>query len=206
MLISIITLLFCLASAIVAAVVITKQVNQPIQLLTDGVASVEERHFEPELVADLAERPDEIGHLVHSFVDMVSKNGNLLLNVGPMADGTIPNMQQERLQGLGRWLEVNGEATFGTRPWKRAEGHTTGKLDVRFTQQGEALYVILLAKPRQPQVTIESLRAGESVTVHLLGHAEALAWRQQGEHLAITLPDDLAEAPAYALRITPRPE
>jgi nitrate/nitrite-specific signal transduction histidine kinase len=72
MLISVITLLFCLASAIVAAVVITKQVNQPIQRLTDAAAAVGERHFEPELVADLAERPDEIGHLAHSLADMAA--------------------------------------------------------------------------------------------------------------------------------------
>ncbi len=144
--------------------------------------------------------------LNHSFVDIVSKNGNLLLNVGPMADGTIPEEQQERLRGLGRWLEVNGEAVFGTRPWKRAEGHTTDGLELRFTQQGEALYAVLLDRPQQPQVTIESLRAGEGATVHLLGRAEALAWHQQGEHLAISLPDDLPETPAYALRITPRPE
>jgi methyl-accepting chemotaxis protein len=72
MLISAITLLFCLASAVVAAVVITKEVNQPIQRLTDAAAAVEERHFEPGLVADLAERPDEIGHLAHSLVDMAA--------------------------------------------------------------------------------------------------------------------------------------
>jgi alpha-L-fucosidase len=144
--------------------------------------------------------------LTRSFVDMVSKNGNLLLNVGPMADGTIPDLQRERLLGLGRWLEVNGEAVFGTRPWKRAEGRTSGGLDVRFTQQGEALYAVLLARPKQPQVTVESLRVGEGASVHLLGHAEPLAWHQQGEYLALTLPDDLPEAPAYALRITPRPE
>ena len=137
---------------------------------------------------------------------MVSKNGNLLLNVGPMADGTIPDPQRERLQGLGHWLEVNGEAIFGTRPWKRAEGRTTSGLDLRFTQRGESLYATLLARPQQPRVTVESLRAGEGATVYLLGHAGALDWHQQGEHLVINLPDDLPEAPAYALRITPRPE
>ncbi len=55
--------------------------------------------------------------LVHSFVDIVSKNGNLLLNVGPMADGTIPPLQRDILLGFGKWLEVNGEALFDTRPW-----------------------------------------------------------------------------------------
>jgi alpha-L-fucosidase len=144
--------------------------------------------------------------LVRFFVDIVSKNGNLLLNVGPMVDGTIPEQQVARLQGLGRWLEVNGEAVLSTRPWKRAKGRTTEGLDLRFTRKGEALYGVLLDRPQQPLVTIESLRAGEGTAVHLLGRAEALAWRQQGEHLAVTLPEDLPEAPAYALRITPPPE
>lgn len=57
-----------------------------------------------------------VQELVHSFVDIVSKNGNLLLNVGPMADGTIPALQRERLEGLGTWLRVNSEAIYGTRP------------------------------------------------------------------------------------------
>jgi len=59
--------------------------------------------------------------LIHLFVDVVIKNGNLLLNVGPMADGTIPQNQRQRLEQFGQWLDVNGEAMFGARPWIRAE-------------------------------------------------------------------------------------
>ena len=58
------------------------------------------------------------------FVDIVSKNGNLLLNVGPMADGTIIEIQAQRLLNLGKWLQINGEAIYDTRPWLRAEGDT----------------------------------------------------------------------------------
>ena len=77
--------------------------------------------------------------LVRMFVDIVSKNGNLLLNVGPMADGTIPEIQLSRLRALGAWLQVNGEAIFGTRPWVRAEGATEDGTAMRFTRRGDTL-------------------------------------------------------------------
>src|SRR6185503_4313076 len=78
--------------------------------------------------------------LVRMFVDIVSKNGNLLLDIGPMADGTIPQLQRDRLVGLGTWLETNGEAIFDTRPWLRAEGTasaTSTTIPVRFTQKDD---------------------------------------------------------------------
>ena len=75
--------------------------------------------------------------LIHLLIDIVSKNGNLLLNVGPKADGSIPEIQVERLRALGRWLKVNGESIFGTRPWERADGKTSDGIDVRFTRNGE---------------------------------------------------------------------
>jgi alpha-L-fucosidase len=150
-----------------------------------------------------------VRELVHSFVDIVSKNGNLLLNVGPMADGTIPLLQRERLLGLGRWLAVNGEAVFDTRPWVKAEGRTDRGAAVRFTQREGAVYAILLDTPRHRQVTIESLDAGADATVHLLGYGPALNWKQDGVNLAITLPsvlpDGVPGSPAYAFRITPPP-
>ncbi|MGD8793490.1 MAG: alpha-L-fucosidase [Anaerolineae bacterium] len=155
-----------------------------------------------------AEGPEHslsVEELVRSFVDMVSKNGNLLLNVGPMADGSIPDLQRECLLGLGRWLAVNGEAIHGTRPWARAEGATPDGSGVRFTQKGEALYAILLDRPRGEWLTIQSLRAVEGTTISLLGQDETLGWRQDGAHLAISLPGGLPASPAYALKMVPRP-
>ena len=144
-----------------------------------------------------------VPELVRSFVDIVSKNGNLLLDVGPMADGTIPDLQRERLVGLGQWLAVNGEAIFGTRPWLRAEGRTTGGTAVRFTHKGDALYAVLLDRPQGAQVTLPALYAKEGAAIRLLGVPDALSWRQDGEQLTISLPELLPEAPAYALRIAP---
>ncbi len=148
--------------------------------------------------------------LVHSFVDIVSKNGNLLLNVGPTIDGTIPPLQREILLGFGKWLEVNGEALFDTRPWVQAEGRTTGGAPVRFTAGDGSVYATVLAQPRSGEVIIESMRAAADANIQLLGRASALHWRQDGANLAVTLPADLAAAesawPAYALRITPGPE
>ncbi len=146
-----------------------------------------------------------VEELVHLFVDIVSKNGNLLLNVGPTADGTIPQVQQERLLGLGAWLAVNGDAVFDTYPWLRAEGRTTDGTAIRFTQKGEALYAILLGTPHGPQIAIESLVAAPATRVHLLGHEGPLPWTQDDGRLMITLPERLSPWPAHALRIVPQP-
>jgi alpha-L-fucosidase len=139
--------------------------------------------------------------LIHLFVDIVSKNGNLLLNVGPMADGTIPQNQRERLESFGQWLDVNGEAIFGTRPWVKAESQTIDGLDVRFTQQGAAVYASILGTPASRQISIAGLHTDISTSVQLLGHAAALHWQQDGDNLTITLPDDLPDAPAHCLKL-----
>ncbi len=145
-------------------------------------------------------------NLVRSFVDIVSKNGNLLLNVGPMADGTIPPLQRERLLGLGQWLAVNGEAIFDTRPWMVAEGKTADGIDVRFTQKGDSLYVTLLDTPTGQPIEIVGMRANPATIVQLLGYDQLLNWAQAGQGLAITLPSDLPHSPAHTFKLTPQPQ
>jgi len=140
--------------------------------------------------------------LIHMFVDIVSKNGNLLLNVGPRADGSIPENQAGRLRALGAWLDRNGEAIFDTRPWRRANGKTSQGLDLRFTATDEAVYVTLLGSPSESEIAIEGLEAPAGASVQLLGHEADLAWRQSGADMAIQLPQDLPEAQAHSLKIS----
>lgn len=146
-----------------------------------------------------------LDNLVRSFVDIVSKNGNLLLNVGPMADGTIPPLQRERLLGLGQWLATNGAAIFDTRPWTIAEGKTDSGIAVRFTQKEANLYATLLDTPTSRQIEIAGLQAAPDTTVQVLGQAQQLTWSQTDNGLAITLPK-LPTAPAHALCISPQPQ
>lgn len=147
-------------------------------------------------------RPEE---MIRLFVDVVSKNGNLLLNVGPMADGTIPNIQKKCLLELGKWLNVNGEAIFGTRPWIRAEGITTEGIEVRFTQKPDSLFVFLLDIPKESTITIKSLDLADNAIIKWLGYNEAIKWVKKNEDLTINVPKTLEKSPAYGIRIAPNP-
>jgi alpha-L-fucosidase len=139
--------------------------------------------------------------LIRMFIDIVSKNGNLLLNVGPMADGTIPELQQKAILGLGKWLEINGEAIYDTRSWERAEGKTLDDIDLRFTKKNDILYVHLLDKPQGEDLTILSLTLVESKKIRLLGRNGNLTWKQIDEDINISLPEELSDSAAYVLKI-----
>jgi alpha-L-fucosidase len=139
--------------------------------------------------------------LIYLLVDIVSKNGNLLLDVGPEADGTIPAVQMDRLEALGAWLKVNGEAIYGTRPWQRAEGETEDGMKVRFTRKGDAVYAVVLGEPKGGSVTIRNLQVKPGANVSLLGHARPLAWKQIGETLQVSLPNELSAKYAVALKV-----
>lgn len=164
-----------------------------------------------------AEGPEHmlsVDALTDSFVDIVSKGGNLLLNVGPRADGSIPELQLERLHGLGRWLDVHGEAIFDTRPWVSFSGRLRGDdTPVRFTyraasaERGPAtVFALLLRRPEGRTLVFDGLIPSDDATeVRLLGHAAALAWRRIGDALEVTLPESLPDQPAYALAISPQP-
>ena len=139
--------------------------------------------------------------LVHLLVDIVSKNGNLLLDVGPEADGTIPPLQAERLHQLGAWLRQNGEAIYGTEPWTRAEGRTEDGTDVRFTRKGSVVYAVLLSTPRQRRITLPKMQNLSMANVSVLGSSEPTDARLDGSYLRVTLPEKLPGQFAYVLRI-----
>jgi len=141
--------------------------------------------------------------LIYLLVDIVSKNGNLLLDVGPEADGTIPAVQLDRLKALGAWLDVNGEGIYATHPWKRAEGKTLDGTDVRFTQKNGALFAFVLAEPKNSNVTIRDLKLNKDAAVTLLGAPGKLTWTQQGDDLVIILPASVPSQYAFGLKLTP---
>jgi len=142
--------------------------------------------------------PDQ---LIDLLVDIVSKNGNLLLDVGPEADGTIPTLQMERLQALGAWLRQNGEAIYGTHPWKRASGETAEGIEVRFTQKSLALYATLLGRPKGPSIIVKSLPLKAGAKLFMLGDAKPLSWSQRGNDLKVDLPAALPAQYAYVIKI-----
>lgn len=158
--------------------------------------------------------------IIHDLVDIVSKNGNLLLNVGPKPDGTIPTGAIKVLQDLGSWLDVNGEAIFGTRHWLTyGEGPTgtprsfqekeqdayTSK-DIRFTQKDDALYAICLGWPGK-QIKINTLHSNSPINgkkivkVSMLGSDQQLSWSQDGTGLSIQTPTHKSGDHAYTFKI-----
>ncbi|MCF7853282.1 MAG: alpha-L-fucosidase [Candidatus Pacebacteria bacterium] len=125
--------------------------------------------------------------VIHTLVDIVAKNGNLLLNIGPSPEGTFAPEAMDRLADIGRWMTVNGEAVHGTRaipPY--SEG------PVRFTTKDGHVYAIVLPQNGQnkPPETIQlhSLKPAAGSTVELLGHPQTLEWSADRDVATVTLP------------------
>ena len=160
--------------------------------------------------------------LIHDLIDIVSKNGNLLLNVGPRPDGVIPDEPRDLLLGIGKWLKVNGEAIYGTRPWvlfgegptETAEGaHQEQKNkeatadDFRFTIKGNTLYATCLGWPEN-EFKIESLGLTSTKEfklkikkISILGSEEVLKWKQTSDYLTVSKPSTKPCEHAFVLKV-----
>jgi len=148
--------------------------------------------------------------IIRDLVDIVSKNGNLLLNVGPRADGTIPEMDAAILREIGDWLRVNGEAIYGSRVWRKSgedptavaegqfsdsEGRGYTAKDIRFTVKGSYLYATVLDFPANGIVRVESLADRDAARmphfhgiikdVRVLGFDEVPRWARTEDALTI---------------------
>jgi alpha-L-fucosidase len=167
--------------------------------------------------------------VIHTLIDVVSKNGNLLVSVPVRGNGTIDDQERAVVEGIAAWMQVNGESIYGTRPWKifgegpaqqaaaalSAQGFNEGKgkpfgaEDIRYVTKGNTLFATALGWPSGGRLLLKSLAAGgphypgKVKQVELLGAPGKLKFEHTTDGLAVVLPAQKPNAIAYALKITP---
>lgn len=159
--------------------------------------------------------------IIDNLVDVVSKNGCLLLNVGPKADGSIPEDQKKVLLELGSWMQINGEAIYGTRNWdvfgegptEVGVGHHSEHVntsltvnDIRFTKKGDTVYAFIMDWPKDGRLNISSLGVGAEDgkkirSVRLLGFNGKMAYKQNEDDLLVYFPNQKIGEFAHVLKV-----
>ena len=145
------------------------------------------------------------GSIIATLVDVVSKNGTLLLNLSPTADGRIPQQQQETLLEIGDWLQLNGQAIYNTHNWVQYTD-SAANAKVRFTVNADSLYVIVLGRSPAGKLVLPALALnkklkGEIKKVSMLGGEKALNFMRTGQGLVVDLPLNAPSKYAYVLKI-----
>ena len=157
---------------------------------------------------------------IGALIDIVSKNGNLLLNVGPKADGTIPAEAENTLLEIGQWLSTYGDAIYATRPWlvygegptqNSGDNYTYTNKDIRFTRSKDLtkLYVSALSAPRGGKMSVKTLKKGDwdATSIDKISLIQGddritLDWTQTESALTVSLPDNVTISGAYSVEIT----
>ena len=167
-----------------------------------------------------------VDYIIGNLMDIVSKNGNLLLSIGPKPDGTIRPEEVVRLKAMGKWLKTNGEAVYATKPWrifgegesvpidsahnpkaKKAGKTTMGPESVRFTRKDNVLYATIFDWPESGRFTIKSITSNNPVSkagikeITLLGSNEKIRHRLTNNGLALRLPKQKQGEHAYVFKI-----
>jgi alpha-L-fucosidase len=162
--------------------------------------------------------------VIQTLVDIVSKNGNLMLNIPVRGDGTIDEKERKVVEGIGKWMKVNSESIYGTRPWKifgegpaqqaaaqlNGPGFNEGKgkqlthEDIRFATKGDALYATAMGWPEDRKLVIKSLAKNsehlpkEIQKVELLSTKQSLTFERNEKGLVISMPEKLSDTLTYA--------
>lgn len=189
--------------------------NSCMGLNIEGIATLDfERSNSSEILPDAWQTDDALGpwayykgakymsvnQVIDKMVNIVSKNGNYLLNVSPRADGTLDQETISILEGIGKWMDINGEAIYSTRPWSQSEDG-----NVRFTssKDNKTLYAISLEKPGDNNLTIQVLNNSKMRvnSVELLGYKGTVKWKQKADGLHIIFPSTVPCENAWSFKI-----
>lgn len=161
--------------------------------------------------------------VIQSLIDVVSKNGNMLLSIPVRGDGSIDELEVAVLEGIAAWMEINGESIFDTRPWKvfgegpaaeaanpiNAQGFNEGRIkfsskDIRFNQKGNLLFVTVMGPPTEP-IQIKNLNNQLGIAkIEMLGSKEKVQWSQTPQHLQIAPPSSVPNPIAVVYKVTLR--